>query len=108
MWAWLRAYLAQLIAEIHNLAISFTDALIDFALELSVTFVQFFLDFIPGLESFNLQANLDTLFNSPHYEFLMYLVPFQACFAIWLTSVVIAGTIRLIRFAIGWIPTIEG
>lgn len=108
MFNWLRGFLASLVAEIHNVIATMASAILGLLMEALVGVTQFFVDLMPGTDSIDISAALDMIYNSPHYDFVMYLIPFRECFAIWLVAVGIAATIRTLRFAIGWIPTIEG
>ena len=86
---------------------------VDWVIERSLIVVYGLLDFFVGLfpdvmGDLDIQNRLNAVWSSEYYAIASYMVPIRELYAVWAVGITAAATIRITRFIIGWLPTIEG
>ncbi len=109
MFAWFRSVLITLQQEFWESLSVFVDAVLEYMLQTLFGVLDWFRDQFPNvMDTLNIDGTLTAIWASPFYDIAAFLIPVRELFAIWAVAMVLAGTIRITRFIIGWIPTIEG
>lgn len=109
MFSWFRDVFIALQTEFWESLSVFVDYVLEYMLQTIYDVFEWFRARFPDvMGALDIEGALNTIWSNQYYDIVSFLVPVRELFAIWAVAMVIAGTIRMTRYIVGWIPTIEG
>ncbi len=109
MFSWFRSVFMSFQVEFWESLSVFVDWVIEQTLVMVYGVIDFFVDLFPDvMGDLDIENRLNTVWSSQYYDIVAYMVPIRELYAIWAVGITAAVFIRITRYIIGWIPTIEG